>query len=170
MTTVTFLGNATNLVSNAPEVGTKAPAFELCQKDLNSFTNKDCEGNVTILSIVPSLDTGVCAASARRFNKEATALGGVKVLCISKDLPFAMDRFCSAEGIENVVPLSDFRNDLDFGKSYGVGIVDGPLRGLLTRAIFIIDKKGDIAYKEIVPEITESVNFEEALKVAKSLI
>ncbi len=170
MSQVTFQGNAVNLVSNTLNVGDVAPDFEFCKNDLNSITLSELKGNVVILSVVPSLDTPVCQTSARKFNEKAAALSSVKVLCVSKDLPFASGRFCTTEGIENVITASDFRNDSDFGSKYGVEIKDSALRGLLTRCIYVIDKDGKIAYVELVSEITSEPNYDKALEAAKNCL
>lgn len=170
MAQVTFQGNTVELVGSLPTVGSKAPDFCLCGPDLSDVQLKDKQGSVVILSIVPSLDTGVCAASARKFNQEASSLAGVTVYCISEDLPFASGRFCEAEGIKNVVCLSNYRREGDFAKAYGVGIAAGALRGLLTRAIIVIDKEGKVAYTELVSEITNEPNYAAALEAAKKCL
>lgn len=167
MTQVTFQGNAVTLSGQLPAVGQAAPEVTLCGADLSDFHLKDQRGSVLILSIVPSLDTGVCAASARKFNQEAASLKGVKVCCISEDLPFASGRFCQAEGISNVICLSDYRREGDFGRNYGVLITDGGLRGLLARAIVVVDKEGKVAYTELVGEITNEPNYAAALEAAR---
>ncbi len=170
MTTVTFDGAAVKLNGTLPAVGSTAPDFTLCAADLSTFTLSQNLGKVYVLSIVPSLDTGVCAASARRFNQDAASLPGVEVLCISEDLPFAAGRFCQAEGIKNVRTLSDFRHDGNFGTDYGVAIADGALRGLLSRAVVVIDKAGKVAYTELVPEITHEPDYAKALAAAKACL
>lgn len=170
MTTVTFDGAAVTLAGTVPAVGSKAPDFTLCAADLSTFKLSENLGKVYVLSIVPSLDTGVCAASARRFNQEAATLEGVEVLCISEDLPFAAGRFCQAEGIEHVRTLSDFRRDGDFGTAYGVAVVDGALRGLLSRAVVVIDRNGNVAYTQLVDEITHEPDYAAALAAAKACL
>lgn len=170
MTQVTFQGNKVTLNGQLPAVGQQAPEVRLCTADLNDFQLQDKRGSVLILSIVPSLDTGVCAASARRFNKEAAALKGVTVCCISEDLPFASGRFCQAEGISNVLCLSDYRREGDFGRNYGVAITDGGLRGLLARAVVVIDKEGKVAYTELVSEITNEPDYATALEAARKCL
>lgn len=170
MTTVTFDGAAVTLSGTLPAVGSKAPDFTLCGADLSTFKLSENLGKVYVLSIVPSLDTGVCAASARKFNQEAAALDGVEVLCISEDLPFAAGRFCQAEGIKNVRTLSDFRRDGNFGEDYGVAIADGALRGLLSRAVVVINKDGTVAYTELVPEITHEPDYAKALAAANACL
>ncbi|MCL1603152.1 thiol peroxidase [Succinatimonas hippei] len=170
MMQVTFQNQPVTISGNLPKVGDKAPDFCLCTASLEDFKLSDHLGSVLILSIVPSLDTGVCATSARKFNQEAASLEGVKVLCISEDLPFAADRFCTAAGIKNVMTLSDFRKDDNFGENYGVMIKDSALRGLLTRSIFVIDKEGKIAYVELVPEITNEPNYAAAIEAANKCL
>ncbi|MCK5676283.1 MAG: thiol peroxidase [Verrucomicrobia bacterium] len=130
--------------------------------DLSECTLAELAGKKVVLNIFPSIDTGVCAASTRRFNQEASALENTVVVCISADLPFALGRFCGAEGLEDVVPVSIFRNP-GFGIEYGVTITDGPLAGLLSRAVVVIDESGNVAYTEQVPEITQEPNYEAAL-------
>ena len=143
-----------------------APAFELVKTDLTNLSLKEMRGKTVILNVFPSLDTGVCAASVRKFNKMAAELPDTVVLAISKDLPFAHARFCTVEGIENVVPLSDFRAS-DFDQKYGVLMADGPLKGLLARAVVVINREGKIVYTELVPEITQEPNYEKALEAAQ---
>lgn len=162
MAQITLKGNAINTVGNLPEVGTKAPEFTLVKNDLSMGSLADYKGKKVVLNIFPSLDTGTCAASVRRFNKEASKLENTVVLCISKDLPFAQARFCGAEGLEDVINFSDFRTG-EFGKAYGVEIADGPLAGLESRAVVIIDEEGNITYTQQVAEITEEPNYDEAM-------
>ena len=142
-------------------MGSVAPDFELVKTDLSSFSLKELNGKNVILNIFPSLDTGVCATSVRKFNKLAAGLPDTVVLAISKDLPFAHARFCTTEGIENVIPLSDFRFS-DFYENYGVRMADGPLAGLLARSVVVIGKDGKIAYTELVPEITQEPDYDKA--------
>ncbi|MGV6844951.1 MAG: thiol peroxidase [Lutibacter sp.] len=163
MTKITLKGNPIKTVGKLPKVGTKAPKFSLIKSDLSKTKLKDFKGSKVILNIFPSLDTATCAASVRRFNKEASALENTKVLCISRDLPFAQARFCGAEGLENVITLSDFAKG-KFGKSYGVTIKNGPLANLHSRAIVIVDEDGMVKYTQQVPEIVDEPNYEEALK------
>lgn len=162
---VTFKGNPVKLVGSFVTTGIKAPDFTLVKNDLNEYSLKDNEETYLVLNIFPSLDTGVCATSVRQFNKMASELPNTKVLCISKDLPFAQSRFCTVEGIENVVPLSDFRHASSFGEKYGVLMNDGPLQGLLARAVVVINPQGEVIYSELVPEITQEPNYEAVLKV-----
>lgn len=166
MATTNFKGQPVKLLGEFIQVGKVAPDFELVKTDLSSFSLKELNGKNVILNIFPSLDTGVCAASVRKFNKEAVSLSDTVVLAISKDLPFAHSRFCTAEGIENVVPLSDFRFS-DFDENYGVRMTDGPLSGLLARAVVVVGKDGKVAYAELVPEITQEPDYEKALAAVK---
>ena len=163
MTTIQFKGNPIHTVGALPEKGTQAPDFTLTDVDLSDKSLSAYKGKYVILNIFPSVNTGVCAASVRQFNKDAASLPNATVLCISKDLPFAQAQFCGAEGIKNVVMLSDFRTD--FGHKYGVQMEDGPLRGLLSRAVVVINPEGKIVYEQQVPEITEEPNYEKALAV-----
>lgn len=161
MTTIQFKGNPIHTVGALPQTGTAAPDFTLVGVDLGDKSLKNYKGKYVILNIFPSVNTGVCAASVRQFNKDAAAIPNATVLCISKDLPFAQAQFCGAEGIENVVMLSDFRTD--FGHQYGVQMADGPLQGLLSRAVVVLNPEGKIIYEQQVPEITEEPNYEKAL-------
>jgi len=163
MATITLKGNTIHTLGTLPEVGTQAPDFSMIKNDLSSSSLSDYKGSKVILNIFPSLDTGTCAASVRQFNKEAAELNNTKVLCISRDLPFAQARFCGAEGIENVINLSDFAN-ANFGKSYNVLITDGPLKDLLSRAVVVLDENGKILYTEQVSEIVEEPNYKAALE------
>ena len=163
--TVLFKGILVTLVGSFVTPGTMAPDFSLVKNDLSEYTLNDNKGKYVVLNIFPSLDTGVCAMSVRRFNEMAAALPNTTVLCISKDLPFAQSRFCTVEGIENVIPLSDFRNTSSFGEAYGVLMKDGPLQGLLARAVVVINPQGEVVYSELVPEITQEPDYEAVLKV-----
>ena len=163
MALITLKGNSIRTYGDLPAVGTQSPDFVLVGKDLLEVALGSLAGVTLVLNIFPSLDTPVCAMSVRRFNAEAAARDGVKVLCISADLPFAHARFCETEGIENVLSLSNFRSP-DFGRDYGVEITTGPLRGLLSRAVLIIDPEGKVVYTEQVPEIVEEPDYEAALK------
>ena len=163
--TVLFKGILVTLVGSFVTPGTMAPDFSLVKNDLSEYILNDNKGKYVVLNIFPSLDTGVCAMSVRRFNEMAAALPNTTVLCISKDLPFAQSRFCTVEGIENVVPLSDFRNTSTFGEAYGVLMKDGPLQGLLARAVVVINPQGEVVYSELVPEITQEPDYEAVLKV-----
>ena len=166
MATTNFKGQPVKLIGEFIQVGKVAPDFELVKTDLSSFSLKDLNGKNVILNIFPSLDTSVCATSVRKFNKMGAGLKDTVVLAISKDLPFAHARFCTTEGIENVIPLSDFRFS-DFDESYGLRMADGPLAGLLARAVVVIGKDGKVAYTELVPEITQEPDYEKALAAVK---
>ena len=163
--TVLFKGIVVTLLGTFVTSGTKAPDFNLVKNDLSEYTLNENKGKYVVLNIFPSLDTGVCAMSVRRFNQMASELPNTTVLCISKDLPFAQSRFCTVEGIENVVSLSDFRNTSSFGEAYGVLMKDGPLQGLLARAVVVINPQGEVVYSELVPEITQEPDYEAVLKV-----
>lgn len=163
MATVTLKGNPVTTFGELPKKGTNAPNFKLTATDLSSRSLHDYLGHNVILNIFPSVDTGTCAQSVRTFNKKAAQLDNTKVLCISKDLPFAFSRFCAAEGIENVESLSDFR-DGNFGKSYGLTFIDGPLEGLHSRCVVVLNDKAQVIYTEQVSEITEEPNYEAALQ------
>jgi|SRR5210317_1574761 len=162
MATVTLKGNTIHTLGALPKVGEQAPNFRLAKTDLSNATLEDYKGQKLILNIFHSLDTGTCAASVREFNKAATSLDNTKVLCISKDLPFAMARFCVAEGIENVEMLSDFR-DGSFGRDYNLLFTDGPVEGLLSRSIIVLDENGTVTYSEQVAEVVEEPNYDAAL-------
>ena len=165
--TITFKGTPIMIAGQFPKVGDMAPNFYLVQDDLSEFSLKDGKGHYLILNIFPSLDTGVCATTVRRFNQLAASLPDAWVLCISKDLPFAQHRFCTTEGIENIIPLSDFRYTSRFGEEYGVLITSGPMRGLLARAVVVIDPEGKVVYSELVNEVTHEPHYEAALKAVK---
>lgn len=158
MQTVYFQGNPVEVYGEMPVVGSKAPEFELTAADLSEIKLDKYAGKRLVLNIFPSLDTGVCAASVRRFNKEAASYENTAVLCVSMDLPFAMGRFCAANDIEGVEVASAFRHPA-FGKDYGVTIVDGPLKGLLARAVVVVDEKGDVIYRQLVEEITTEPDY-----------
>ncbi len=164
MNAQTKLGPTTaNLIGTLPAVGSIAPSFTLTANDMSDKTLKDFGGKNVILNIFPSVDTGVCAASTRKFNQYLSTLENTVVLCISKDLPFAQKRFCGAEGIDKAITLSDFRSR-GFGKSYGVELTDTAFAGLFARAIVVIDPFGKIKYTELVPQIGEEPNYDAALK------
>jgi thiol peroxidase len=165
MTQVTFKGNPLRVSGSLPEAGSKAPDFVVVKTDLSSTSLSEYRGKRVILNIFPSLDTPVCAASVRRFNEEAAGLENTVVLCISRDLPFAQKRFCAAEGIENVLTVSEYR-DSSFSDAYGVRILDGPLAGLFARAIVVVDKKGTVIYTELVSEVSREPDYEKALAAA----
>lgn len=161
MTTIKLKGNEIHTSGKLPEVGSQAKDFTLTTVDLTEQSLSEFKGKRVILNIFPSINTGVCAASVRQFNKDAAGLDNTVVLCISKDLPFAQKQFCGAEGINNVVMLSDFRSD--FGHEYGVQMADGPMRGLLSRAVIVLDADGKVVYTEQVPEIAQEPNYQAAL-------
>lgn len=158
----TFLGNPVSLLGEMPAVGDLAPDFEMVKGDLSTARLTDFRGKRVVLNVFPSMDTDVCAASVRRFNKEAAALDNTVVLCISKDLPFAQARFCTANGIENVVPLSAFRCE-EFDAMWGLRITSLPMDGLLARAVVIVDEEGVVRYAELVPEITQEPDYAAAI-------
>ena len=161
MAQTAFQGSPVNTVGTLPEIGSSAPDFTLVKRDLSETSLADYAGKKLVLSIFPSIDTGVCAASVRVFNSKAAKLENTAVLCISVDLPFAHDRFCGAEGIDSVENASAFRSD--FGDAYGIKIADSALAGLLGRAIVVIDESGKVIYIELVPEITNEPNYDAAL-------
>jgi len=162
MATITLKGNQIHTIGNLPAVGAKASDFELIKNDLSRVSLADYAGSKIILNIFPSLDTGICAASVRKFNEEASKLSNTRILCISRDLPFTQARFCGAEGIENVETLSDFMTG-GFGISYGLQISDGPMAGLHSRVIIVLDDVHEVVYVEQVPEIVQEPDFEKAL-------
>jgi len=162
MATITLKGTPIETIGDLPKVGEKAPAFTLTKRDLSETNLDDFAGKRIVLNIFPSIDTQVCATSVRRFNVEAAKLENSVVLCVSADLPFAHERFCGAEGIDDVLSLSSFRSEA-FGKDYGVKITSGPLTGLMSRAVVIIDESLKVIYTEQVPEIVQEPNYEAAL-------
>jgi thioredoxin-dependent peroxiredoxin len=167
MAKITLKGNPINTIGELPKVGEKAKDFTLVKSDLSKATLADFKGVKLVLNIFPSLDTGTCAASVRRFNKEAGELKNTKVLCISRDLPFAQARFCGAEGLTNVITLSDYATGA-FGKSYGLEIIDGPLQNLHSRVVIILDEEAKIIYTEQVPDIVNEPDYEKAINILKS--
>lgn len=164
MASVTIGGNPINTSGDLPKVGSSAPKFELIKNDLSTVSLEDFAGSKVVLNIFPSIDTSTCATSVRTFNAKAGALDNTKVLCISKDLPFAQKRFCGAEGIDNVISLSDFRGG-NFGKDYGLDMTQGPLAGLHSRAVVILDENAKVIYTEQVAEIGDEPNYDAALAV-----
>jgi thiol peroxidase len=167
MAQITLQGNPIHTIGNLPQVGTKTPDFKLTKTDLSDISLQDVKGKRVILNIFPSLDTGICAASVRKFNQEVTALENTVVVNVSKDLPFAHGRFCTAEGIENVISTSVLRTDCSFSEDYQVGITDGPMAGLLSRAVVILNENGEIIYTEQVPEIVQEPDYAKALDALK---
>ncbi len=163
MTQIALGGDPVNTIGELPAVGSVAPDFTLVTQDLSEVNLDSLPEGRVVLNIFPSVDTGVCAMSVRQFNKLAADLADTTVVCVSKDLPFAFDRFCGAEGIDNVVTASAFRST--FGEDYGVIQVDGPLAGLMSRAVVVIDRDGKVIYTEQVPEIKQEPDYEAALAV-----
>lgn len=161
MTTVTLKGNSIETVGELPKVGEQAPEFNIVKDDLSELSLADLKGQRVVLNIFPSVDTGTCAMSVRQFNEKAASLDNTTVVCVSKDLPFAMKRFCGAEGIENVTSGSAFRSS--FGEDYGVTFKTGPLTGLLSRAVVVIDENGKVTYTEQVAETTEEPDYDAAV-------
>ncbi len=166
MPTVTLKGTPVHTKGNFTQTGHQAPDFTLVKSDLSELTLSSLKGKKVILNIFPSLGTAVCAMSVRKFNELATQIDNTVVLAISKDLPFAHARFCTTEGIKNVTGLSAFRNNT-FGEDYGITLTDGPLAGLLARAVIVLDEQGKIIYAQLVPEITEEPDYEKALRSIK---
>ena len=164
MSTITLGGNPINTSGELPKIGSQLADFKLVKTDLSIATLADFSGKKVVFNIFPSIDTGTCAASVRKFNETAANLTNTVVLCVSRDLPFAQKRFCGAEGIENVENLSDFK-DGSFGKTNGLEIIDGVLAGLHSRAVIVIDEKGTILHTEQVNEIADEPNYEAALAV-----
>lgn len=162
METIFFKGTEVHTYGDVPAVGSQAPDFELTKPDLSEVRLSDLRGRKVVLNVFPSLDTPVCAMSVRRFNKEASARKDVAVVCVSEDLPFAIGRFCTLEGLENVIGASAFRSP-EFSKEYGLLMVDGPLKGLLARAVIIIDETGKVIYRQLVDEITDEPDYEAAI-------
>jgi thiol peroxidase len=159
MSTVKFKGNDVHTSGKLPEVGTQAPDFKLVNGGLKEIHLSDFRGKQVLLNIFPSLDTGTCAMSVRKFNKWVSEKENVVVICVSKDLPFAQSRFCGAEGLENVITASDFRYNT-FATDYGVLLTDGPLQGLISRSVVAIDENGKVLYTELVSEITNEPNYD----------
>lgn len=166
MATIQFKGNSIHTSGTLPAKGRTAPDFELTDKGLEEKPLRDFSGQNLVLNIFPSINTGVCATSVRKFNEKAAGLDNTRVLCISKDLPFAQAQFCGAEGIENVEMLSDFRTD--FGRRYGVEMTDGPLRGLLSRAVVVLNPEGEVIHAEQVADIGQEPDYAAALSVVNS--
>ena len=163
MASIKLGGNPANTLGELPEKNTKAPDFKLTKSDFSTVSLADYEDYNLILNIFPSIDTGTCSQSVRQFNQEAANLKGAKVLCISKDLPFAQNRFCGAEGIENVEMLSDYKTG-NFGKDYGVTLIDSAFDSLLSRSVVVINKEGNVVYTEQVQEIGDEPNYEGAIE------
>lgn len=166
MANVTLKGKPVHTIGDLPRVGARAPDFKLVAGDLKDVSLQDYAGKRKILNISPSLDTSVCATAARRFNEQAGKLPDTVVLLVTSDLPFAQKRFCAAEGLQNVVPLSMMRSR-DFAKDYGVLITDGPMAGICTRAVVVLDEKDQVVYNQLVPEITTEPDYDKALAAVK---
>ena len=162
MAQVTFKGKAVNTSGALPAVGTKLPPFTLVGMDLVDISLEDCFDKSIVLNIFPSIDTPTCATSVRTFNEKASKVKGAGVLCVSMDLPFAAARFCGAEGLTHVVPASAFRNP-EFGKDYGLTMVDGPLKGLFARAVIVAKAGGEIIHVQLVPEVSQEPDYAAAL-------
>ncbi len=166
METIYFKDLECHTYGSLPAVGEKAPEFKLVTPTLKEVKNSDYAGRRVVLNIFPSLDTEVCAASVRRFNKETASMPDTDVLCVSMDLPFAAGRFCTAEGLDKVTPASAFRSP-EFVKNYGVEIVDGPLAGLLARSVVVIDRDGKVIYRDLVENITDEPRYKEVIDVLR---
>lgn len=163
MAQVTLKGKPLHTKGELPKAGSKAPDFQLVKTDLSETKLSDFQGKKLILNIFPSIDTGTCAASVRKFNEKATSLKNTTVLCVSMDLPFAHSRFCGAEGISNVISGSNFRDNGKFANDYGVGLIDGPLKGLDARAVVVIDENGLVKHSQMVNEIVDEPDYDAAL-------
>ena len=161
MATTALKGNPVNTVGELPSVGSEAPGYQLVGADLGEVTNESTAGKRVVLNIFPSVDTGICAASVRKFNELAAGLDNTTVVTVSKDLPFALGRFCGAEGIDNVTATSAFRSS--FGEDYGITLADGPMAGLLGRAVVVVDADGKVAYTQLVDEITTEPDYDAAV-------
>lgn len=161
MATTALGGNPVHTVGELPSVGAPAPSISLVKKDLSELSGDELSGRRVVLNIFPSIDTAVCASSVRRFNELAAGLDNTTVVCVSADLPFAQNRFCGAEGIENVVTASSFRGD--FGEAYGVTMADGKLAGLLARAVVVLDEHGTVVHTQLVPEIAQEPDYDAAV-------
>lgn len=162
MANITLGGNPIHTSGELPATGTKAPEFTLVKGDLSTLSLSDLKGSKVILNIFPSIDTPTCATSTRKFNEKASGLENTKVLCISRDLPFAQNRFCGAEGLKDVITVSDFK-DGSFGANYGLTVTDGPLAGLHSRAVVVLDEEGNVKYTEQVGDIKDEPNYDNAL-------
>jgi thiol peroxidase len=162
MATVTLKGNPFNTNGNLPATGSQAPQFKLVKTDLSEITSDELKGKRVVLNIFPSVDTPTCATSVRTFNAEASKLDNTIVICASQDLPFALARFCGAEGLDKVIPASAFRSD--FAADYGVKLIEGPLAGLTSRAVVVLDTDGKVLHTELVGEVANEPNYEAALK------
>jgi thiol peroxidase len=164
MAQITLKGMAIHTSGNLPKTGDKAPDFSLTRTDLSDVSLKDFSGKKVVMNIFPSVDTAVCSTSVRKFNAEVNNFANSVVLCISRDLPFALERFCGAEGLSNVIPLSELRT-LEFGERYGLRIIDGPLAGLLARAIVVLDETQKVIYTQLVPEIVQEPDYQSVFNI-----
>ncbi|MBW6519401.1 MAG: thiol peroxidase [Desulfoarculaceae bacterium] len=164
MAQVTLQGKPVNTSGTLPKIREKAPDFLLTKTDLSDVSRQDYTGKRIVLNVFPSIDTSVCATSVRRFNSEIDKLANAVCLCASRDLPFAHSRFCGSEGLDRVIAVSELRNS-DLGDNYGLRIIDGPLAGLLARAVVVIDEKGMVLHSQLVPEISDEPDYEAAMKV-----
>ena len=162
---VTLRGNPVSLIGRLPARGTKSPTFSITKSDLSEVSNADMRGKRVILNIFPSIDTPTCATSTRKFNELASSLTNTEVYCVSADLPFAQSRFCGTEGLQNVKTGSTFRSS--FGKAFGLTLTDGALKGVLARAVVVLDEKGKVVYTELVKEIANEPNYDAAIKALK---
>lgn len=162
MAKVTLKGNPFNTSGELPAAGKQAPAFTLVKTDLSEIKNSELQGKRVVLNIFPSVDTPTCATSVRTFNQKASELDNTVVVCVSQDLPFALARFCGAEGLDKVIPASAFRSS--FASDYGVKLVDGPLSGLTARAVVVLDADGKVLHNELVSEVAHEPNYDAALK------
>lgn len=167
MATITFKGMPIHTNGELPTIGYATPIFTLTRKDLNEISSVDLEGKRVLLSIFPSLDTSTCAASVRKFNHLTTDLADTVMLCVSMDLPFAQSLFCGAEGLNRVVTASAFRHP-EFGTDFGVTLVDGPMRGLLARAVVALDEYGTVVHTELVPELTDEPDYDVAIHAIRN--
>lgn len=166
MAQITHKNKVVHTIGELPRIGSNAPDFKLTKSDLSEVTLREFRGKRVVLNIFPSLDTGICATSVRRFNAEVEKMENTVVICASKDLPFAHKRFCTTEGLEKVISASEYK-DHDFGNTYGVRMVDGLLSGLFARAVVVIDEQGKVIYTEQVPEIAQEPNYEAVEAVLK---
>lgn len=166
MAKITLRGNNINTIGELPSLESKAPDFKLTKIDLSDVSLNDFRAKKVILNIFPSVDTPTCSASVRKFNEEMSKVDNTVVLCISKDLPFALKRFCAAEGLDSVIPLSEMR-DLNFSEDYGVRITEGPMAGLMSRAVVILNEFGEVIYTEQVPEIAQEPDYQKAISALK---
>ena len=167
MAQITLKGNPVQTIGDLPAAGYTAPDFKLTRTDFSDMSLRDVAGKRVVLNVFMSVDTSTCSASIRRFNEEIGRIDNTVVLCISRDLPFAQARFCEAEGLKEVIPLSELR-ERDFGQKYGLAMVDGPLAGLLARAVIILDESGKVIYSQLVSEVSEEPDYEEALAALHS--